>query len=224
MLHAVFRSDQSLPSYAATLEVSPLWAMHCLGYTLFWKCEKASARVRPAFGTQTSLLVVLLRDGLQAVLLGPDCPGKHTFWCKRAVLAARHKLHCALHLKVHAAQAFQRSSLQQLSSSKQTTLCFLTPRMMVQQQASYMNLLIQKVGSGMSRAAANRNNPLHWISGGHTHVYPRCDDDESAPVTPSAGVAASSDAGIVSVASSIDDSALKGTPRSPGHVTHSKLP
>ena len=85
-----------------------------------------------------------------------------------------------------------------------------------------MNLLTQKVGSGISRAAANRNNPLHWISGGHTHVYPRCDNDESAPVTPSAGVAASSDAGIVSVASSIDDSALKGTPRSPGHVTHGK--
>lgn len=87
-----------------------------------------------------------------------------------------------------------------------------------------MILLMQKVGSGISRAAANRNNPLHWISGGHTHVYPRCDNDESAPVTPSAGVAASSDAGIVSVASSIDDSALKGTPRSPGHVTYSKLP
>lgn len=86
-----------------------------------------------------------------------------------------------------------------------------------------MIVLIQKVGSGISRAAANRNNPLHWISGGHTHVYPRCGNDESAPVTPSAGVAASSDAGMVSVAS-IDDSALKGTPRSPGHVTYSKLP
>lgn len=83
---------------------------------------------------------------------------------------------------------------------------------------------MQKVGSGISRAAANRNNPLHWISGGHTHVYPRCDNDESAPVTPSAGMAASSDTGIVSVASSLDDSALKGTPRSPGHVTYSKQP
>lgn len=87
-----------------------------------------------------------------------------------------------------------------------------------------MIVLIQKVGSGISRAAANRNNPLHWISGGHTHVYPRCDNDESAPVTPSAGVAASSDAGIASVVSSIDDSALKGTPRTPGHVTYSKSP
>ena len=95
---------------------------------------------------------------------------------------------------------------------------------MVQQQGAYMIVLIQKVGSGISRAAANRNNPLHWISGGHTHVYPRCDNDESAPITPSAAAAASSDAGIASVVSSIDDSALKGTPRSPGHVTYSKSP
>lgn len=83
---------------------------------------------------------------------------------------------------------------------------------------------MQKVGSGISRAAASKNNPLHWISGGHTHVYPRCDnEEESAPVTPSAGVTASSDAGLGSVVSSIDDSALKGTPRSPGRVTYSKL-
>ena len=78
----------------------------------------------------------------------------------------------------------------------------------------------QKVGSGISRAAANANNPLHWFSGGHTHRYPQCDKDESAPVTPSAGMTASSDAGVASVVSSIDDSALKGTPRRvPGHVT-----
>ena len=94
--------------------------------------------------------------------------------------------------------------------------------MVQQEQGAFVIVLIQKVGSGISRAAANRNNPLHWISGGHTHKYPRCDNDESAPVTPVAGVAASSDVGIVSVASSIDDSALKGTPRSPGHVTYSK--
>ena len=34
---------------------------------------------------------------------------------------------------------------------------------------------------------------------------------------------ASSDAGPVSMVSSIDDSALKGTPRSPGHVTNGVL-
>ena len=80
--------------------------------------------------------------------------------------------------------------------------------------------LMQKIGSGISRAAASKNNPLHWFSGGHTHQYPCCDDDESAPVTPSAAVTASSDAGVASVGSSIDDSALKGTPRrAPGHVT-----
>ncbi len=78
--------------------------------------------------------------------------------------------------------------------------------------------LLQKVGSGISRAAATAHNPLHWFSGGHTHVYPRCDNDDSAPVTPSAGMTASSDAGMVSMVSSIDDSALKGTPRNPGHV------
>ena len=37
-------------------------------------------------------------------------------------------------------------------------------------------------------------------------------------MTPSAGMTASSDAGVVSMVSSIDDSALKGTPMSPGHV------
>ena len=78
--------------------------------------------------------------------------------------------------------------------------------------------LLQKVGSGISRAAATAHNPLHWFSGGHTHVYPRCDNDESAPVTPSAGMTADSDAGVVSMVSSINDSALKGTPMSPGHV------
>ncbi|KAL0047732.1 hypothetical protein WJX82_010619 [Trebouxia sp. C0006] len=77
---------------------------------------------------------------------------------------------------------------------------------------------IKKVGSGISRAAATAHNPLHWFSGGHTHVYPRCDNDDSAPVTPSAGMTADSDAGVVSMVSSIDDSALKGTPMSPGHV------
>ena len=85
------------------------------------------------------------------------------------------------------------------------------------------DVLLQKVGSGISRAAASANNPLHWFSGGHTHQYPKCDNDESAPVTPSAAMTASSDAGPVSFVSSIDDSALRGTPRSPGHVTYSKL-
>ncbi len=84
--------------------------------------------------------------------------------------------------------------------------------------------LLQKVGSGISRAAATAHNPLHWFSGGHTHVYPRCDNDESAPVTPSAGMTASSDAGVVSMVSSIDDSALKGAPMSPGHVAFGERP
>ena len=76
-------------------------------------------------------------------------------------------------------------------------------------------VVVQAQGSAVSRAAANRNNPLHWFSGGHTHSYPHSrDDDDSAPATPSAAFTPSSDAGILSTESSLDDSALKGTPRS----------
>lgn len=109
-------------------------------------------------------------------------------------------------------------------------LCGLSSRYWFQEGSLHRALLpvliidvvLQKVGSGISRAAATAHNPLHWFSGGHTHVYPRCDNDESAPVTPSAGMTASSDAGVVSMVSSVDDSALKGTPTSPGHATYGK--